>query len=327
MFFSKIKGHGTVIPQLTNWVVEDSFSGVYLFTGPKGVGKHTVAKQLSKYLTCTGTRDDTCRCENCRLFPSIPDYMDISDEDKNLKVSDIKDLEKFLSLVPYKSAKRVAVLDTMDRISYNAASSLLKIFEEIKDYALIIGVTERPERMLSTVRSRMTEIEFNSLKPDEYIDILKSLGHSSEKLKKLTPFVPHLSGSILASFQRYHSLISEVPVFISNLKKTADDDVISKVTQLDAEGYLPEFCEVYVLIFNEILKLYADGVSSLYLDDIDKIAKIKEDYSEDICLLAILKMRDALSQYCRGVNVNLLTRAMSAILWTNMFLKKEKVEK
>ena len=78
MLFNRIKGHDSTISKLADMCVDGSFSGPYLFKGPEAVGKFTIAKILSKYITCLSSElDPGCRCGNCRIFPESPDYLEI----------------------------------------------------------------------------------------------------------------------------------------------------------------------------------------------------------------------------------------------------------
>lgn len=326
MYFSKIKGHDSVLSFLTERVVKDEFNGTFLFQGPKGVGKHTTAQVLSKYLLCVGTKDDTCRCEVCRLYPNVPDYLEI-DNDNSIKVEDIDKIENFLSLIPSKSNKRVVILNDLEKISYSAANGLLKIFEDLKDYATIIAISSNPQSVLPTVLSRASSVDFGTLSPQEYLEILKSKGHSGEKLVRLSKAIPYLSQSILNDFGTYLDQLKEVPNFIKNFSTMDEDDLMSLVTQKDQEQNLLHFTEALILYLNDIMKVHYDSVEVLvYEDKLDDLVQAKEILSDEICLAFIEKIRKALEQFNRGVNVNLRTRILSAFLWSYTLVQIEKVK-
>lgn len=327
MYFSKIKGHSGVLSQLKERTIREEVRGVYLFQGPKGVGKHTTAQVLSRYLICNGTKDDSCRCEVCRLFPDVPDYLEI-DKDTSIKVEDVDSIEKFLCLVPYKSNRRVVLINDLEGISYSAANGLLKIFEELKKYAIVIAVSSRPQIILPTLLSRTTQIDFGVLTSQEYLEVLKSKGHSSEKVNKLRSAIPYFSKSILSDYAIYLNQMKDMPGFVKNIGSMDEDDLIALVNQKDQEQSLLHFIESYVLYLNDVLKIQYDGVNALvYEDQLDSLVASKDIMSDGLCLASLEKTRKVLEQYNRGVNVNLRTRVVSALLWTYNLVQAEKVKK
>jgi len=327
VFFTKIKGHRDVVSQFADWVLNDKFQGTYLLQGPKGVGKHTISQVLARYLLCTGTQDDSCRCESCRLFPNVPDLMEV-DADKNIKVSDIESMEKFLSLLPFKSNKRVVILNDLEEISYGAANGLLKIFEDLKEYAVIISISSNPQKILPTVVSRTSQISFGNLSPDEYVSILKSKGFSNNNLSKLKRAVPYLTGSILSDYNTYLEELKSVPSFVGRLHKMDEDDLIALINQKEQEQSLLPFVEAYILYLNDIMKMHYDGVDALvYEGNFDELVEAQNLFSDELCLCSIEKVRKSLEQYNRGVNVNLKTRVLSAFLWSYTLIQAEKAKK
>jgi DNA polymerase III gamma/tau subunit len=327
MYFSNIQGHATVLSQLTDWVVRDDIQGTYLFQGPKGVGKHTTAQIVARYLLCKGTKDDTCRCSVCRLYPDVPDLLEIV-PDNSIKVSDIETIETFLSLIPYKSDKRVVVLNDLDKISYVAANGLLKIFEDLKSTNIILAVSSSPDKILPTVLSRTTKIDFNSLAPQEYLSILKTLGHSGLDTKKLKSAIPYLSQSILSDYGTYLEQMKEVPGFVKNFISMDEDDLISLVGAKDQSQSLLHFTESFVLYLNDIMKIHYECTDGLtYEDRFDDLVRDKSNFSDELCLASIEKIRPAIEQYNRGVYVGLKTRLLSSFLWVYTLAQAEKVKK
>jgi len=327
MYFSKIKGHKGVLSLLTEQVLNGTFNGTYLFQGPRGVGKHTTAQVLSKYLLCNGTKDDSCRCEVCRLYPNVPDFLEV-DRDSSIKVEDVESMDRFLSLIPYKSSIRVVLLNDIEKISYSAANGLLKVFEDLKDYATIISISSSPQKILPTVISRTSQVDFSTLAPDEYIEVLKGKGHSGSKLKRLKSAIPFFSKSVLNDYSIYINQMKEIPGFVKNLSKMDEDDLMALINQKDQEQNLLHFVESYILYLNDIMKVHYDGVDSLiYEDQLDALISAKDLMSDELCLASLEKTRKALKQFNRGVNVQLRTRVLSSFLWTYTLIQVEKAKK
>ncbi len=140
-------------------------SGTYLFHGPQGVGKATIAAELVRRLNCQG--DQAQLCANCQLVVSgaYPDYINIGPQDKpSITITQIRSLIQTLSLSPYyATGSRVVLIDNAHLLTTEAQNALLKIIEEPPAHTLFILVTHQPAALLTTVRSRATHIFFPTL--------------------------------------------------------------------------------------------------------------------------------------------------------------------
>lgn len=327
MFFSKIRGHGETISNFKKWVIEERFKGVYLFHGPRGVGKHTTAHQLSKYLCCTGTKDDSCHCENCKLFPNIPDFLSIDDSASSIKVSEVEGLGSFLDLVPYRSSKRVVLIDDLERASTRSFNRLLKNLEEVKDHTIIILVTSHLDRIPDTVHSRSRLIEFGSLSPEDILDILKGLGHSFSYSEDLKRVIPWLNGSILQDFSRYQEYLKKIPKFVNRFPNMDEDDWITELDEVDSAEESLYFLEVLFVFMNDILKVHCDSpdtlVNSSKLDQIEATSLIWDSKSS---FFMVNKLRGLLEEYKLGLNISIKPRLQNILSWSYVLLKKEQLK-
>ena len=133
----------------------------YMFVGPDGIGKSLIAKEFAKSVLCLNATDRYCdNCECCEIFENSPDYIYLSDEEGVIKVGEIRKLSENIILKPVKSAKRVFIINNADTMNEAAQNALLKILEEPPSYATIILVLTNKERILRTIKSRCTEINF-----------------------------------------------------------------------------------------------------------------------------------------------------------------------
>jgi DNA polymerase III subunit delta' len=151
----------------------------YLFSGPDGVGKTLLALELAKSLLCRGAGERPCgECRDCRMMEheSHPDLMLVQAlEDKRLiGIEQARALGHFLTIMPFQSERRVAVIREAENLTDEAANSLLKTFEEPASFALLILTTSRVQSLLPTVRSRAQEVRFSPLTPAQIRQILGS---------------------------------------------------------------------------------------------------------------------------------------------------------
>jgi len=325
LYFQSIKGHEDILSSFKQKLLKDQFNGVYLFEGPKGIGKYSIAKTLSKYITCTGVKDDSCWCESCKLFPNSPDFLEIVTTSNIIKVDDIEAIDQFTSLRPFKSKQKVILIDDVDRLNWTAASQLLKTFEDIQVHIIVFLVTSNPERVLPTILSRSTRIAFQGLSPGTVAEILKDKGiTSSKKLNEYSKMVPFLSQSVLENYERYVSCVDKVQDFVSSFSKKDEDDLLSMVSACEEANDLVYFLEIFYIFMNDILKIHLDDPNTVFNSDnpqlMDKLAK---DWKRDTCVRAVEQIRPIILDNKKGVNLKLKTRVESLVSWLYILGKKE----
>jgi hypothetical protein len=325
MYFQKIKGHEETLDMFKKWLLQDYFGGVYLFEGPKGVGKYTTAKMLAKYLTCTGVKDDSCWCENCKLFPNTPDFLEVTTTSNVIKISDIEPVDQFVSLRPFKSKQKVILIDDAERLNSFAANQLLKTLEDFKSHVIIFLVSSFPEKLIPTILSRSNRIPFKSLHPDTIVEIIKEKGFSQEKLPEFKRMLPFLSQSILANYDKYLSLVGEVQEFVLNFHKKDEDDLLAVINAYDQTEDLIYFLEVFHIFMNDILKIHLDDKDTVFNSGNPQVIdRMSLEWKRDICVIALERIRPIILDNKKGLNIKLKTRVESLISWIYMLSKKEK---
>lgn len=146
--FEDILGNDDVKKYLTNCIENKNFSHSYIFSGIKGVGKYTFAKDFAK-----------CILEDSMM----QDYYELGPDGKSIKVSQIRELQNVINIKPTFSKKSVCIIDDADLMTIEAQNSLLKTLEEPPEYAVIILIVHNERSILSTVKSRCVNIKFNKL--------------------------------------------------------------------------------------------------------------------------------------------------------------------
>ena len=146
--FEDILGNDDVKKYLTNCIENKNFSHSYIFSGIKGVGKYTFAKDFAK-----------CILED----PMMQDYYELEPDGKSIKVAQIRELQNVINIKPTFSEKSVYIIDDADLMTTEAQNSLLKTLEEPPEYVVIILIVHNERSVLSTVKSRCVNIKFNKL--------------------------------------------------------------------------------------------------------------------------------------------------------------------
>lgn len=144
--FEKITGHQKQIELLTKAIERGKLAHGYVFAGPEGVGKKTVAKFLAQRLL-----DQTTDFH--------PDYLEVSGDD-GIKIETVRELTYKLSLKPYQAKNKVAVIDNAHDMTTEAANALLKVLEEPKAYNFIFLITSNANKLPKTILSRCQKINF-----------------------------------------------------------------------------------------------------------------------------------------------------------------------
>ncbi len=179
MSFSNILGHQRQVEVLKKALESDRLHHAYLFVGPDGVGKRTVALALALAIHCTQGDADSCgRCENCHRIGdgNHPDVRIVGPEatKREITIQQMRDLQRMLEFRSFSRKKKVAIIDPAHQMNFHAQNSLLKTLEDPPGDALIILVANSTGSLLSTVLSRCLRLYFTFLSVDEVAGFLVS---------------------------------------------------------------------------------------------------------------------------------------------------------
>jgi DNA polymerase-3 subunit gamma/tau len=178
--FDDVVGQRSAISVLKQAVASKSLGHAYLFSGPRGCGKTTVARLIAKAVNCTSPEADAepCgKCENC-LSISRGDNLDIVEIDgaSNNGVDEVRELKSHVALSPFNSRYKVYIIDEVHMLSLAAFNALLKTLEEPPENVIFILATTDPYKVPVTIRSRCQHIPFHRISES---DMLQRLIHVS----------------------------------------------------------------------------------------------------------------------------------------------------
>jgi len=178
--FSEFIGQTHVVQSLTNAISMGLISHAYLFAGPKGTGKTTLARLLAKSLNCKnrkkGEFEPCCQCENCVEIQEgrAVDLIEI-DAASHRGIDEIRAIKESVKFVPTKSKYKIYLIDEAHQLTKEAANALLKTLEEPPSYIIFILATTEPEKIIPTISSRCQRFYFKKLKKEEILEKLKRI--------------------------------------------------------------------------------------------------------------------------------------------------------
>jgi len=219
--FSEIVGQEHIVQTLTNALSEGMISHAYLFTGPRGSGKTSLARLFAKAVNCDNRKGfepcNTCAsCTETRDGRSL-DLIEI-DAASHRGIDDIRELRDGIRFAPVKSKYKIFILDEAHQLSKDAVNALLKTLEEPPAHAIFILATTEIHKMIPTIISRCQRFDFRKLTLPE---IVKRLEYVAKKEKAniekpaLELIALHSGGSIRDG----ESLLDQALTFCGTLEK------------------------------------------------------------------------------------------------------------
>lgn len=168
-----ILGHDWAVEMLTEHIIQSRVRHAYLFTGPQGVGRRTLALCFAQALNCPSppTPGQACGvCSTCTRIGRMqhPDLAIVQAEQEGgtLRVDQVRELNRGLSLAPYEARYRVAVLLRFEEAHVSASNALLKTLEEPPPQVVMILTAESAESLLPTIVSRCEVLRLRPIPPD-----------------------------------------------------------------------------------------------------------------------------------------------------------------
>ena len=232
MGFETLLGNRQLKANLTASLHKQHISHFYLISGPAGSGKHTLAKLLAAAILCRDEQKPCLRCGPCRkvMEGNHPDFITVEDpEHKNVAVKIVREFREDVFIRPNESDYKIYLFP--QELGIEGQNTLLKILEEPPGYGVFILLTDNPEKLLPTVRSRCTELKLQSLPPD----ILQK--------QLLRDFPDAAAEDIEAAMARSGGFLCQAR------------ELLKEGSQLppQTEGFVRAFCERNSLLMTEIL--------------------------------------------------------------------------
>lgn len=280
--FKSVAGQRHVVTTLQNAIKLNKVAHAYLFSGPRGTGKTSMAKIMAKALNCVhGPTTEPCNeCEICKGITkgTISDIVEI-DAASNNGVDEIRDLRDKVKYLPSECRYKVYIIDEVHMLSQGAFNAFLKTLEEPPSHVIFILATTEPHKIPATILSRCQRFDFQSL---DKADIVERLQYvlNAENIKATPEAVDLIAESSEGGMRDALSLLDQ-SISYSTDDVISEDDVLAVSGNISSQIILHMLKEALESNSAEVLKSLGEIIS-----DGKEIPRIIND--------VIIFLRDAL---------------------------------
>lgn len=347
--FSEVVGQDVVKTVLKNGIINNKISHAYIFSGPRGTGKTSIAKIFAKAVNCIDFNDDLCeQCDICKS--NIDEEIDIIEIDaaSNNGVDEIREIRNNVKLMPVKLKYKVYIIDEVHMLSTSAFNALLKTLEEPPKHVIFILATTEMNKIPSTVLSRCQKFDFKKL---TQLNIEKQLNYILDcEQKKLPIEIVKLIAKLSDGGMR--DAINMLDQVLSiNKENITNDDIYELIGEISEESVFQLFDSIIDCNIKECLKLidsyYEQGKNFINISDRLQILTrniiiynntenyFSKDYEEKlskytkISMEVCSKLSDELFQLMLEIKKSNNQKTLMEIYFIKMCLlfdKKEKLE-
>ena len=282
--FSEVVGQEYIVKILKNTIKNKKIAHAYLFAGPRGTGKTTIAKLFAKAINCENFKEEACdECASCLAFKenNHPDIIEL-DAASNNSVEDIREIIDQVPYAPIVGKYKVYIIDEVHMLSSSAFNALLKTLEEPPAHVVFILATTDPQKIIPTVLSRCQRYNFSKISnlnmKKKMIEILdkENLKYEEKALEEVAVLAEGGMRDALSILEQVLSYNNE-GVYLEDIQK-----IFGLSTKEEKVNLLIDAHKNITKAINSLREMYNSGIDSKRLC-VDLLEIIKETliYSDD----------------------------------------------
>lgn len=318
--FEDVAGQSHIVKTLQNAIEQNKIAHAYLFCGPRGTGKTSIAKIFAKTVNCTGEKRPCRKCDNCLSMEqnNHPDIIEI-DAASNNGVEEVRSLIEKVKYAPLKGKYKVYIIDEVHMMSPSAFNALLKTIEEPPAHVIFILATTEPHKVLPTIISRCQRFDFAKVPEKEMTQRIRYI-LDEEQIRCEDEVIRIVTQLADGGMRDALSIMDQCIAYAQNDIKAEHINAIYGITTIveKLELYNHIVNKEITLLMNQITALFEKGidVKRLTIDLIDLLKEsILYEYTKTEDLLILMK-KDEVEQMIETSKIEQRLRMIDVLMDT-----------
>ena len=328
LLFKDVVGQDYIVKTLKNAIKTNRIAHAYLFAGPRGTGKTTIAKIFARAINCEDFIDEPCgECPSCLAAKdNDPDIIEM-DAASNNSVDDIRELRESVKYTPSKAKYKVYIIDEVHMLSQGAFNALLKTLEEPPSYVIFILATTEPHKIPATILSRCQRFDFKRVSSKDIADRMSYICEK-ENIQAEDKALSLIARNSQGALRDALSILDQCMSFGND--KIEYNDVIELLGTVNidelfqlSQSIIDEDTKKSLQILNEFI-IWGKDIRNLINDLIDHfrnlmVCKVSKDLDEIISLPE--ESIERLKEQSKTININDLIRILNILSETQDSMK------
>ena len=270
--FDDVVGQNVVVNTLKNAIIYNHINHAYLFSGPRGTGKTTIAKIFARSVNCLEPVNGVAcgKCKSC-LYSFSKECMDIIEIDaaSNNGVDEIRELRSKVNILPSELKYKVYIIDEVHMLSIGAFNALLKTIEEPPEHVIFILATTDPEKIPATIISRCQWYSFKKISNDDIVTRLAEIV-SNENIKVDDKVLSKIAQASDGGLRDAIGLLDKLRAFCT------DEISLNDFYEINGEVNDDELKKLESLIFSFEISDVLSTIENYYQDGKNLIQVVKQ---------------------------------------------------